>query len=271
MEFIFITNDPGQAQSMVRAGVDLIMLDLEINGKEDRQGHLDTVISRHTFDDISNVRTSLNDCGAGSLMVRINPLGIDTRHEVEEILDRGADRIMLPMFTHPDEVTCCLGLIAGRAPLTLLLETAAALARLPQILEIKDVDDIHIGLNDLHLDMGLDFMFELFGSGLLDHAAYLMHDAGIPFGIGGVGCIGSGLVPAEEILAAHLHLGSKRVILSRSFASTLDQGGSAQDEICKLRTFLAQKDLDLIALRKDLDFHARKVANSRRSLLLSVG
>lgn len=39
MQLILITKDSAQAQAMVRAGVDRIMVDLEINGKEDRQGH----------------------------------------------------------------------------------------------------------------------------------------------------------------------------------------------------------------------------------------
>jgi hypothetical protein len=269
MEFIFITSDPLLARSMVFAGVDRIMVDLEINGKEERQGHLDTVISRHSFNDVSVVRSALNDCGEGVLMVRINPLGIGTRQEIEEILCRGADRIMLPMFTHPDEVKQCLDYIGGRASLTLLLETAAALARLPQILDIEGFDEIHIGLNDLHLDMGLDFMFELFGSGLLDHAASLIHAARIPFGIGGVSCLGTGILSADLILAAHMHLGSERVILSRSFERTLVGFGSAHVELSKIRSYIARTDLDLTSLRHDLARDAANIATKRRCRTLS--
>jgi HpcH/HpaI aldolase/citrate lyase family len=265
MKLIFITRDPLQAQVMVQAGVDRIMVDLEINGKVERQGHLNTVISRHTFSDVRAIRKALDDCGEGALMVRINPLGQSTQEEIEESLDSGADRIMLPMFTHPEDVEECLDLIAGRVPLTLLLETSAAFARLPQILAVRGIDDLHIGLNDLHLDMGLDFMFELFGSGLLDHAARLIHSRGICFGIGGVACIGTGMLPAELILAAHMHLGSERVILSRAFTQALDEGGPAEHEIRKLRSYLARKDLDLVALRQDLDRKARHIANEKRN------
>ena len=87
---------------------------------------------------------------------------------------------MLPMFTHPDEVRLCLNFIRGRVPLTLLVETAAALARLHTILNIPGFDDVHIGLNDLHLDMGLDFMFELLSSNLLDGAARIESELNIP-------------------------------------------------------------------------------------------
>ncbi len=250
---------------MAEAGVDRIMVDLEINGKEARQGHLDTVVSRHSMHDISAIRIALDSCGCGELMVRVNPLYAGSADEIDEVLARGADRIMLPMFSHPDDVSECLCLVAGRAPVTLLLETSAALARLPRILSVEGLDDIHIGLNDLHLDMGLDFMFELFGSGLLDHAADLIHGAGLRYGIGGVSCIGSGLLPAELILGAHLHLGSERVFLSRSFTRLLAQGLSAAGEIKKLRDYLAKDDLNLQAMRDELNSRAWKIAAENRA------
>ena len=267
MQLILITNDSAQAQTMVRAGVDRIMVDLEINGKEDRQGHLNTAISRHCVTDISVIRQALDEIGSGALMVRINPLHLSSGAEIDEVLARGADRIMLPMFTHPDEVALCVDLLGGRAPLSLLLETAAALVRLPQILSVEGIDDFHIGLNDLHLDMGLDFMFELFESGLLDNAARLIHEKALPFGIGGVACLGTGLLPAELILAAHMHLGSERVILSRGFMQTIEEGGSAESEICKIRDFLARKDLDLEALRKDMHRIVSQIVINRRNAI----
>jgi len=264
MELIVITNDPSYAKSMACAGVSRIMVDLEINGKVARQGHLNTVISKHSAHDVSVIRAVLDNCGVGSLMVRINPLGPHSKFEINEVLARGADRIMLPMFTHPDEVSRCLDLIDGRVPLTLLLETAAALARLPQILCVSGIDDLHVGLNDLHLDMGLDFMFELFGSGLLDHAASLIRAAGLPFGIGGVACIGTGMIPAELLLGAHMHLGSERVILSRAFCQALEDGRSVEHEICKLRAYIAKENLNFPVLRHELNIRAWQIACQKR-------
>ena len=40
MKLIFITNDPTRAMEMALAGVDRIMVDLEVNGKQARQGCL---------------------------------------------------------------------------------------------------------------------------------------------------------------------------------------------------------------------------------------
>ena len=265
MKFILITNQSLHAQAMALAGVDRIMVDLEINGKEQRQGHLDTVISRHSFEDITNVRRALDKVACGELMVRINPLNPFSRSEIEKVIACGADRIMFPMFTHPDEVKHCLEFIGGRVPLTLLVETAAAFARLHTILDIPGFDDVHIGLNDLHLDMGLDFMFELLSSNLLDCAARMMNELNIPFGIGGIACLGTGLLPAELILAAHLRLGSERVILSRSFTKSIENGASPKVEIRKIQSFLDRDDLNLSEMCNDLDRIVASIASSKRS------
>ena len=214
MELIYITADPSQAIAVQNAGVDWVMVDLEINGKENRQGHLNTVISRHTLEDVSNVRGVLDQSG---LLVRVNPLFEGSSAEVDDVIARGADRIMLPMFKHVKEVEQFLEIVDMRVPVTLLVETAAAFTRLPQILALSGIDDIHFGLNDLHLDLGLSFMFEIFTGNLLDHAAGIATAAGIPFGIGGAAPVGTGLLPSELILSEHARLGSQRVILSRAF------------------------------------------------------
>ena len=52
-------------------------------------------------------------------------------------------------------------IVNKRVKTCLLLETSQALCRLDDILTLEGIDEIHIGLNDLHLSMGLDFMFEL--------------------------------------------------------------------------------------------------------------
>lgn len=232
MKLIAITNAPDRACLYERAGVDRIMVDLEIKGKVERQGHLNTLISRHQMDDVAKLRGVIGD---GELMVRTNPLDADTEAEVDAILARGADRLMLPMFRHPDQASRFLDIVAKRAPVTLLVETAAAFARLPQLLELGGDFDIHIGLNDLHLEYKLDFMFELFSSGLLDHAAQLCKAHDVPFGVGGIARVGQGLVPAEMVVAEHIRLGSTRVILSRDFSASEMDDEATLEEVEKLR------------------------------------
>jgi citrate lyase beta subunit len=86
-------------------------------------------------------------------MVRINPLNKYSQSEVKKVIELGADRIMLPMFRSKNEVKKIINFINGQVPLTLLLETSTAVLRLSNILELKGIDDVHIGLNDLHIDL----------------------------------------------------------------------------------------------------------------------
>lgn len=212
---MLITVVPDIARYAQESGVDTLFIDMETRGKAERQGHLDTHKSAHTYADVARIAAVLTKA---ELLVRINPPWEGTSAEVDAAIDAGAQRLMLPMFRHIAEVDIFKRDVAGRVPVTLLVETAASLARLPLILPLLEPEDrVHFGLNDLCLDMKLDFLFEVLGGRLLDGPASFCREAGVPFGIGGVGCIGQGLVPAEWILSEHVRLGSEWVILSRAF------------------------------------------------------
>ncbi len=215
LKTLFITVEPEIALHAEACGVDSIFVDMETRGKAERQGHLDTHQAAHSLDDVARLAPLLQKA---ELLVRINPLWEGTKEEVEGALSAGAHRLMLPMFRTPAEVGAFKELVAGCAPVTLLVETAASLARLGAILPLMEADDrVHFGLNDLALDMKLSFLFEVLGGGLLDGPATLCCEAGMPFGIGGVGRIGQGSIPADWIVGEHARLGSTWVILSRAF------------------------------------------------------
>ena len=91
------------------------------------------------------------------------------------------------------------------------------MARLDKILAVPGVDELFIGLNDLHISMGLTFMFEFLSNGLLEYIANKCNKAGMPFGFGGIARIGEGDLPSDNILGEHVRLGSTSVILSRTF------------------------------------------------------
>ena len=125
--------------------------------------------------------------------------------------------IMLPMWKTAREVACFLKAVNGRIPTTLLLETKEAEACLDEVLALDGIDEIHIGLNDLHISYGLDFMFELLSNGTVERICQKIAKKGIPYGFGGIAKIGDGAVPAEKIILEHYRLGSSRAILSRTF------------------------------------------------------
>ncbi len=157
-------------------------------------------------------------------MVRLNPLNLHTHEEIRGALDSGAQRLMLPMFTTRHDVAMFLELVGGEVPVSFLVETPQALVRMPNWLPLLSPgrDEVHIGLNDLSLGMGLNFLFEPLASRLLDPSAELLNAAGIAWGIGGVARVGQGELPAERVIGEHVRLGSRRVILSRAF-----HGGAA--------------------------------------------
>jgi hypothetical protein len=222
IQLILITDDPVVAAASDTCGVDQVMVDLESRGKAQRQRGRNTVISRHKITDITAIRAVLR---SSKLLVRINPWSADSPQEVEAVLDAGADSVMLPMFTRVEEVEKLVSAVRGRAECCLLLETGAALARVHQFLEVEGIGAVHVGLNDLHMSLGLDFMFELLSGGIVEYLAEQIVPTGVRFGFGGVGRIGHGKVPAQMILAEHVRLGSQQVILSRDFRNAVTDVG----------------------------------------------
>jgi len=214
VKFLFITASPELSVFAASRGVDRIFVDLELLGKTERQGHLNTVISRHSFDDLRAVRRVVPDT---EVMARLNPINADTQSEIDQAIDAGADILMLPMFRTVAEVREFTERTAGRARICLLAETMDAVRNLSSCVTIEGVNEVHIGLNDLSLDLNLPFLFQPLALGLVDDVAAIMRDAGMPFGIGGLARVGEGQLPAEMILGEHVRLGSTAAILSRTF------------------------------------------------------
>lgn len=214
LKLMYITNDPAVALIAESAGVDRIFVDLETLGKEERQGHMDSVKSHHSIQDIRALRRCLTK---SELLVRVDPIHSGSGEQIDQVVDAGADIIMLPMWKTPEEVARFLELVNGRCRTMLLLETKEAESCLDPVLALPGVDMVHIGLNDLHLSYGRDFMFELLADGTVERICARLRAAGKPYGFGGVGRPGGGMLPAEHILGEHIRLGSQMVILSRSF------------------------------------------------------
>jgi hypothetical protein len=167
-------------------------------------------------------------------MVRVNPLHAGTPDELDAVLAQGADWVMLPMFQTPDELQAFSRIVAGRAPIVALLETAGALQSLDDWVDTPGLCEVFVGLNDLHLSLGCRFMFEPLGQGILDQIAATVHARGLRFGFGGIARLDEGLLPGRDVLGEHLRLGSSSVILSRTFRSS--EGVAVfEDEIATMR------------------------------------
>lgn len=218
LKLLYITNNPDIAVIAQDAGVDRIFIDMEYIGKEIRQPDMDTVKNHHTVEDVKRIRPAISKA---ELLVRINPLYSGTKQEIDSVIEAGADVIMLPMWKNADDVKHFLSYIDNRVKSILLLETAEAADNIDSVLLLDGIDEIHIGLNDLHLSQGKKFLFELVTDGTVDALAKKINKKGIPFGIGGFGRVFQGdLLPAENIIAEHYRLGSSMAILSRAFCNT---------------------------------------------------
>ena len=168
---MYITNKPAVAIIAEQAGVDWIFLDMEFIGKDARQGGLDTVQNHHTVSDVKNIKASIEKA---KVLVRVNPIhqGLEnypsSKEEIDDVIDAGADIIMLPFFKTVEEVKKFIGYVNGRAKTLLLMETIEAANLVDEILEVPGIDMIHLGLNDMHLELGMKFMFELLANGTVE-------------------------------------------------------------------------------------------------------
>lgn len=214
LKLMYITNNLDVALVAEKYGVDRIWVDLEVLGKETRQKGADTVKSKHSIEDIKRIKPYLS---SAEMLVRINQWNDDSVNEIEQVIEAGADIIMLPYWKSVDQVNRFINTVKHRCKTILLLETKEAVECIDDVLLLGGFDEIHIGLNDLHISYNLTFMFELLVNGVVESVCKKIRKYNIPYGFGGIARIGEGYVAAEKIILEHYRLGSTMAILSRSF------------------------------------------------------
>lgn len=220
---MYITNKPAVAKIAEEVGIDWIFIDMEFIGKDSRQGGLDTVQNHHTVEDVKIIRKAVTK---SRVLVRVNPIHEalsdypSSKEEIDAVIEAGADIVMLPFYKTVKEVRQFIQYVGGRAETCLLLETAEAAILLDETLKVPGIDMIHLGLNDLHLELGMKFMFQLLSDGVVEQLGNKIKAAGIPFGFGGIARLDSGMLPGADVLKEHVRLDSSMVIVSRSFCNT---------------------------------------------------
>lgn len=218
LKLMYITKDPEIAKIASNAGVDRIFVDMEVLGKAERQGGMDTVQSHHKPEDIGRIRDAIGD--QSEILARTDPVHDGIEEQIEACIHYGADIIMLPMWKSAFDLNRVSSVIDGRCRFMPLLENKEAQENVIQALQVPGIDTMFIGLNDLHLSLKKKFMFELLTDGTVEKLIKKIRPSGIPYGFGGIARPGTGMLPAECIIREHVHLGSTSVILSRSFCNT---------------------------------------------------
>ena len=246
IDLLTITNMPELAARCDQLPGMRLFVDLERNGKAARQKGHDTFISTHHVSDVGHIKAVLKQ---SKLMVRVNPIQINnlaaSKVEVDAVLDQGADMIMLPMFSLPEEMRAFAGVVAGRVPIVGLLETSGALNSLSEWIDTPGIQEVFVGLNDLHLSLGCHFMFEPLLQGHVERVAAVVKARDLRFGFGGIARMDEGVLPGHDVLAEHVRLGSGAVILSRTFNRADTHAGEITFEqaVSSLRS--AELDLGL--------------------------
>lgn len=223
INLFYITNNILEAQIVDKLDIDWIFIDLETVGKKQRQVGRNTVMSDHLISDVLKIRSVIKNT---KILLRCNPIGTHSKKEIEEINNTpGIDMVMLPFFKTPGEVKIFIDLLdTSKVEPSLLIETTSAIENLNDILKLYPFKYFHIGLNDIHIERNTSFMFEPYIDGLLDKTISTLRKNNKKFGIGGIGKIGSDLLPTPECLInEHTRLKSSGVILSRSFKGNFSE------------------------------------------------
>lgn len=216
-QLTLLSNEKAWIGAADEAGIQKIGIDVERLGKAKRQGILsDARISAHELEDLRAVASTVKHA---CTFVRLNPLHSGTAGEVDLALALGARELMLPFFRSAQEASTFIGIVGGRARVALLVETVAAVNALDAIVKLSGIDEIMVGLNDLHLELRLSSPMEVAASDLLDRIADTVHGAGLRFGFGGVARPNDASLPikADLILARYAQTGAQSAWISRSF------------------------------------------------------
>ncbi|MBS1739022.1 MAG: hypothetical protein JST88_00640 [Bacteroidetes bacterium] len=214
--FIAITNNVSHAQAMAEAGVQQIMVDTEILGKVDRQKGKQTVINTHQISDVALLKGALSN--QVKIICRINKYNNKTQQEIEEAGINGADAIMIPMISNMNEYEKIVNNIPESINIIPLIETPYSAFKLLDIIQCRKPEQIHFGLNDLFIALGMKNLFEIIFSNLF---RCLINEAKEHVPLVGIGGIGNPNTPQKVdpnlLIKEYVSIGSNSVILSRSF------------------------------------------------------
>ena len=212
--------DPSAARDCKLSGV---VIDLERWGKPSRQQAarallgVETTMSQDTLESLQRARRIVPP--SVSLICRTNDISLIGDREVDEIVDAGADELLLPMIRSAREVERIMTLVAGRAGVGIMVETPEALERMAD-LGCLPVSRMYIGLMDLALERRSLSPFVALIDGTVDR---IRSAVTAPLGVAGLTVpVGGSPVPSRLIAAELARLGLDFTVLRRSFLSDVE-------------------------------------------------
>lgn len=216
----------------VEAGVDGIIVDWEVAGKERRQAGADTEINHDTLEDLERVRSWVDI----PVLCRINSPGPTTKPELEMAIGAGADEVLLPMVRSPLELERVIDAARGRCGVGVLIETVEAVASVQEFARLP-FSRLYVGLNDLAIDRRSASIFTALVDGTVERVSSAVNG---PFGFGGLTAPERGHpIPCRLLIGELARLGSSFSFLRRSYKR--DVRGEKQAElIARLRSALTE-------------------------------
>ena len=166
---------------------------------------------------------------------------------------------MRPMVATAGEAAHFVSLVGGRARVVLLVETSVALDAVGDLAAVPGVDEIHVGLNDLALSLGLTSRWQTLQGDRLVEAARAVHAAGKRFGFGGIGGVLDDRlpIPADLIYAEYARVGATAALIARAFPTAGDLTRAVARARARLDRWRAEDTGTLAAAHAEL---ARRTA-----------
>lgn len=229
-ELLLFATNPIVIRSAAEAGVNGFIVDMENKGKQSRQAGFDTQINQNTIEDLIITRKNTDR----KVICRINGFSDHTPLEVEQVVQAGADEILLPMVRKPEEVLKTLDFINSRCALGILVETTDAVL-IAALLGSLPLSRIYVGLNDLAIDRKLPNIFMSVADGTVEKIRMNIYQ---PFGFGGVTLPDRGEpIPCRLLMGELARLNCDFTFLRRSFFRDM-VGRDMQVEIPRIKEAL---------------------------------
>lgn len=195
----------------IEGGANGIIVDLETKGKSERQNGVDTQINYHSIHDICEIKKN----SAVYVICRINVFNKDSQKEIDQVIEAGADEILVPMIKHDREVKEIFHLVKERKPIGLMIETKEAV-EIANKLDHYPLSRVYVGLNDLCISRKSNSIFAAIADGTLDKIRRQIVKA--PFGFAGLTIPDRGNpLPVFHLINELLRLDCQFTFLRRSF------------------------------------------------------
>lgn len=232
MKLLLFTTNVDFAVCCQVAGIDGVIVDWEVVGKERRQAGHNLEKNSDSAEDVARLAEALDI----PVTVRINGYGRNTAEEIQCALDHGARGIMLPMARSARDIACFLELLDGRGQSLVQIETKELADDLDEFSQLP-WDMAYVGLNDLMISYGNRSIWQTVADGTVERICSALQ--GRTYGFGGVTCLGCGEpIRFELILHELTRLGCSLSLLRRSFKRDI-VGRDVSRELAAIRALIA--------------------------------